>query len=207
MQNKKAMELDELKSIWTQHEKILVEHTVFNRELLKKLLKVNATKRIDWLKIRMLTALILPLPLFIIIVVPHIQFTFEFDKIIGLVLFLSIFVTTYIWSIKVYIQIDRLNPDGPVTTVRKQLKLAEKYKLKFTRYSYYLAPFMIVGIFLSAGIPFLSSKMIAFYALMVVSFLIGWYVRSKHGLVAQIRKIDRDIDEISRLETDPGLIT
>jgi len=196
------MELDELKTIWAQHEKILVENTALNKELLKKLLTANATKRIDWLKIRVLTALILPLPLFIFIVVPRIQFTLEFDFLIGTIVFLSIFVITYIWSIKVYIQIERLNPNGPVTTVSKQLKLAEKYKLKFTRYSYYLAPFMIVGIFLSAGIPFFAVKMIPFYALMVVSFLIGFYVRSKHGIVVQIRKIDRDIEEISRLELD-----
>ncbi len=32
--------------------------------------------------------------------------------------------------------------------------------------------------------------------------LISTYVRSKHGLVAQIRKIDRDIEEISKLEMD-----
>ena len=202
MQNKYAMELDELKTIWTQHEKVLVENTVLNKELLRKLLIVNATKRIDWLKIRLLTGVILPLPLFILIVVPRIQFTLEFEVIIGTIVFLSIFVISYIWSIKVYIQIERLNPNGPVTTVRKQLKLAEKYKLKFTRYGYYLAPFMIVGIFLSAGIPFYSSEMILFYALMVVSFLIGLYVRSKHGLLVQIRKIDSDIEEISKLEME-----
>ena len=202
MQNKYAMELDELKAIWTQHEKILVENTVLNKELLRKLLIVNATKRIDWLKIRLLTGVILPLPLLILIVVPRIQFTLEFEVIIGTIVFLSIFVISYIWSIKVYIQIERLNPNGPVTSVRKQLKLAEKYKLKFTRYAYFLAPFMIVGIFLSAGIPFYSSEMILFYALMVVSFLIGLYVRSKHGLLVQIRKIDSDIEEISKLEME-----
>ena len=196
------MELDELKTIWTQHEKILVENTILNKEILKKLLTANATKRIDWLKIRSLIALILPLPLIFLIAVPRIQFTLEFDVVIGIVLFVSLSIISYIWAIKVYIQIERLNPNGPVTTVNKQLKLAEKYKLKFTRYSFYLAPFMIAGIFLSAGIPFLSSKMIPFYALMVVSFLIGLYVRSKYGLVAQIRKIDRDIEEISNLEME-----
>ncbi len=104
------------------------------------------------------------------------------------------------------LQIERLNPNGPVTTVSIQLKLAEKYKLKFTRYGYYLAPFMIVGIFLSVGIPFFAVKIIPFYALMIVSFLIGVYVRSKHGVVVQIRKINRDIEEISNLEVESDLI-
>ena len=61
---------------------------------------------------------------------------------------------------------------------------------------------MIIGIFLSAGIPFLSVKMIPFYILMVIVFLISTYIRAKHGLVAQISKIDRDIEEISKLGPD-----
>lgn len=196
------MELEELKTIWSQHEKMLVENTVLNKQLLKKLLTVNTERRIDWLKVRSLVALILPLPLFIFIVIPRLQFTFEFDVVVGFLLFASISVITYAWAIKLYLQIERLNPNGPITTVGKQLKLVEKYKLKITRNAYILAPFMIVGVFLSVGIPFLSEKMIPFYALMVVVFLISMYVRSKHGLIAQIRKIDRDIEEISNLELD-----
>ena len=196
------MELEELKTIWSQHEKMLVENVVLNKQLLKKILTVNTERRIDWLKVRTLVALILPLPLFIFIVISRIQFTFKFDVVVGILLFASISVITYVWAIKLYLRIERLNPNGPITTVSKQLRLVEKYKLKITRNGYILAPFMIVGVFLSVGISFLSAKMIPFYALMVVVFLISMYVRSKHGLLAQIRKIDRDIEEISKLELD-----
>jgi len=196
------MELEELKNIWTQHEKMLVENTVLNKQVLRKLLTEKAERRIDWLKIRSLVVVILPLPLLIIIVLPRIQFAFEFDIVAGFLLFASISVITYIWAIKLYLQIERLNPNGPVTTVSKQLRLAEKTKLKIARNGYMLAPFMIIGIFLSAGIPILSEKMIPFYALSAVVFLISLYVRSRYGLVAQIRKIDREIEEISNLEMD-----
>jgi hypothetical protein len=199
------MEFEELKTVWMQHEKMLVENTALNKKLLKKLLTVNTGRRIDWLKVRMLVAVILPLPLYIIIVIPRIQFTFDLDVVIGFLLFASISVVTYIWAIKLYLRIERLNLNGPITTVSKQLKLVEKYKLKITRNGYILAPFMIVGIFLSAGIPFLSAKMVLFYALMIVVFFISWYVRSKHGLVAQIRKIDREVEEISKLELDSDI--
>ncbi len=202
MQNKYTMELDELKSNWIQHEKMLVENTVLNKTLLRKLLLVNAEKSIDWLKIRSLTSLILPLVLVIFIAIPRIQFTLKFDVVLGIVLFVSLSLLSYIWAIRVYLLIEKLNFNGPVLHVSKQLRLIEKYKLKITRYGFMLAPFMIVGIFLSAGIPFFSSKMILFYILMVVSFLIGMYVRSKHGLVAQIRKLERDLEEISELELD-----
>ena len=194
------MELDELKSIWIQHEKMLVENTVLNKELLKKLLIVNTKKRIDWIKIKSLSSLILILIGVIFIAIPRFQFTLKFDIVLGIVLFGSTFLITYIWSIRLYLLIERLNFNGSVLSVSKQLKQVAKYKLKITKYGFILAPFMIVGIFLSAGMSFLSSKMIPFYALMVVVFLISSYIRTKHGLVAQIRKIDRDIDEISKLE-------
>ena len=194
------MELEDLKTIWSQYEKMLFENTVLNKQLLKKILTVNTERRIDWLKVRSMVAVILPLPLYIFIVIPRIQFIFEFEIVFGFLLFASISVVTYVWAIKLYLRIERLNPNGPITTVSKQLKLIEKYKLRITRNGYILAPFMIIGVFLSAGIPFLSEKMIPFYALVVVVFMISLYVRSKHGLVAQIRKIDREIDEISKLE-------
>ena len=200
------MEIDEIKTIWTQHEKVLVENTKMNKELLKKLLLVNAEKRIDWLKIKSLVGLILPLIGIIFIAIPRIQFTLETDVVIGIVLFVSLSAITYIWAIKLYLRIERLNPNGPITTVSKQLKLVEKYKMRNTKYGLILVPFYIIGIFLSAGIPFLSPKMIPFYTLMVIVFLISTYIRTKHGLVAQVRKIDRDIEEISKLEMDVDLI-
>jgi hypothetical protein len=199
------MELDEIKAIWTQHEKILVDNTRINKELLKKLLIKNAEKRIDWLKIKTLAGLVLALFGIIFVAIPRIQFTLEPASVIGIVLFVSIAGVTYIWAIKLYLLIERLSPDGPVTTVRKQLNLVEKQKLKIKKYGLILAPFMIVGIFLSAGIPFLSVKMIPFYILSVIVFLISTYIRSKHGLVVQIRKIDKEMEEISNLELDKVL--
>jgi hypothetical protein len=196
------MELEDLKNIWSQHEKMLVENTTLNKELLKKVLIKNAEKRIDWMKIKALSSLILIFIGIIFIVIPRIRFVPELDAILGLILFGSITVITYVWSVQAYLKIEKLNINESILSFRKQLKLVEKYKLRITRYGFILAPFMIVGIFLSVGITFLSAKMIPFYVLMVISFLIGSYVRSKHGLIAQIRKINNDIEEISNLETD-----
>jgi hypothetical protein len=197
------MELEEYKTIWTQHEKMLLEQTLLNKQMLRKILTSTTGRRIDWLKIRSLAALLLPLPGYIFIVIPRIHFTSELEFITGFLVFVSLSVIFYIWAIKLYLRIERLDPVGPLTQVSKQLKSVEKYKLKMTRNGYMLAPFMFVSVFLSAGIPFLSARMIPFYALCIVVFLISLYVRSKHGLLAQIRKIDRDIKEISKLEMDP----
>jgi len=196
------MELDEFMNIWSQHEKKLVESTKINKGLLRKLLIQNAGKHIDWLKVRSLLSLILPLLGIIFIAIPRIQFTFTTDVIIGIVLFGSLSIITYIWAIKLYFLIEKLNLNEPITLVSKQLRLAEKYKLRITKYGLILAPFMIIGIFLSAGIPILSTKMIPFYALMLIVFLISTYIRTKHGLAVQIRKINSDIEEISKLELE-----
>lgn len=196
------MEQDELQSIWTQHEKKLVESTQINKALIKKLLIANAEKRIDWIKIRNLANLILPLILIPIIAIPRIQFTLKFDVVIGIILFISLSVISYIWAVRLYLLIEKLNFDESILSVSKQLKLVAKYKLKITRHGLMLAPFMVIGIFLSAGIPFFSPRMIPFYTLMVVVFLISTYIRTKHGLVAQVRKIDRDMEEIAKLELE-----
>lgn len=196
------MELDELKNIWSQHEKKLVESTNINRVLLMKLLLQNAEKRINWLKVRSLSSLILPLIGIIFIVIPRIQFTLEAKFIIGISLFVSLSVISSIWLIKLYILIEKLNFSEPITSVSKQLKLAEKYKMRTTKYGLILAPFMIVGVFLFGGIPFLSTKMIPFYVLCVIVFLVSTYIRSKHGLAVTIKKINSDIEEISKLEAE-----
>ena len=138
------MELDELRKAWIQHEEMLVKHTVLNKELLMKVLIKNTEKRIDWLKIRSLAGLILPFILIIFIVIPRIQFSLELDVVIGIILFVPLYIISYTWAIKLYLYIERLNPNGPITTVSKQLKLVEKYKLRITRNGYIIAPFMIV---------------------------------------------------------------
>jgi hypothetical protein len=194
------MELDEMKTVWTQHEKMLVAHTRLNKELIKKLLIGNAEKRIDWIRIRMLASLILSFAGIIFIAVPRIEFSLRFDVITGIILFVSLTIISYIWAIRVYLLLEKVNFKEPVLLVSKHLKRAEKYKLKIRRNGLILAPFMVIGIFLSAGIPFLSVKMIPFYALMVIVFLLSTYINARYGLVARIRKIDRDIEEIVNLE-------
>lgn len=163
---------------------------------------MNIEKRIDWLKIRSLSSLILPPILIIFIVIPRIEFSLKFEFVLGILLFGSLSIISYIWEIRVYLLIERLNFNESILNVSKQLKMVEKYKLKFTKHSLILAPLMIIGIFLSAGIPFLSAKMIPFYTLMLIVFLISTYIRAKHGLIARVRKIDKDLEEILKLELD-----
>lgn len=196
------MELDEFMYTWSQHEQKLVESTKINKGLLKKLLIQNSERRIDWLKVRSLLSLILPLIGIIFIVLPRIQFTLETDVVIGIVLFGSLSIITYFWAIRLHLFIEKLNLNESLTTVSKQLRLVEKYKMKISRNGLILAPFMLIGVFLSAGIPFLSPKIIPFYFLMLIVFLISTYIRTKHGMLNRLRKLEKDIEEISKLELE-----
>jgi len=191
-----------MKASWSRHEQQLIRQTRINQVLLRKLLISNAGKRIDWMKYRSLGSLILVTALVIILVIPRIQLVPEPEIIIGIILFGSMFILSYYWAVKLHLRIEGVRPDESLTSVRKQLKSVERYKLKITRYNFILAPFMITGIFLSLGIPFLSSRMVPFYALCILVFLASTYVRNRHGMLARIRKIDRDLEEISKLELD-----
>ena len=196
------MDFNEIKSAWVQHEHMLLENTRVNRELLRKLLVTRAAKRIDWLKIKTFAGLIVPFVILVLIVIPRLEFTLEIERVIGYVLFVPLYILSYVWAIRLYLLIERLNFKEPVLSVRKQLRLVERFKLKIKRYNLMLAPLLIIGIFLSAGIPVFSAMMIPFYILMVIAFLIGQHIRSRYGLVAQINRIDDEMKEIAVLEKD-----
>jgi hypothetical protein len=123
--------------------------------------------------------------------------------VIGYLFFVPTYVIAYIWAIRLYLLIEKLNFKDPLLVVSRQLRLVERYKLRIKRFNLMLAPLMIIGIFLSAGMPVFSVRMIPFYVLCVISFLIGQYIRSRYGLVAQISRIDEEIAAISELERDP----
>jgi len=45
--------------------------------------------------------------------------------------------------------------------------------------------------------------MLPFYALVLIILLASSYIRSKHGRLARIRKTEKDIEEITKLELTP----
>jgi hypothetical protein len=197
------METNEIMHMWNQHENMLLANARVNRQILRKLLVAHAGKRLDWLKIKTLAGLILPFMLLILVVIPRLEFTLEIDRVIGYLFFVPTYVIAYIWAIRLYLLIEKLNFKDPLLVVSRQLRLVERYKLRIKRFNLMLAPLMIIGIFLSAGMPVFSVRMIPFYVLCVISFLIGQYIRSRYGLVAQISRIDEEIAAISELERDP----
>ncbi len=98
-------------------------------------------------------------------------------------------IVSYAWAIKYYLLVNKLDFLEPITSQRKHLIDAEKYKFRITRFGLMLAPFMIIGVFLSAGIPFFSEKMI-----------LTAFIQKKHGLLSSLKRIKRELEEIVKLE-------
>ena len=195
------MELTELKDIWSQFDNKINENTRLNKEILKNFIISNTEKKIDWIKIKAIFNLILPIPIIIFIALPRINFSTEIDFLIGLTMFLSVFVMTYYWAIKYYLILNKIDFSLPITSIKKGLMRLEKFKLKITKIGFLLMPVALIGVFLSADIPFFDKNMIVVYILIISVMISSIYITFKHGVFNRFRKINHEIDKIMELES------
>jgi hypothetical protein len=195
------MELTELQNIWSQFDNKINENTRLNKEILKNFIISNTEKKIDWIKIKAIFNLILPVPIIIFIALPRIIFSTEIDFLIGLTMFLSVFVLTYYWAIKYFLILNKIDFSLPITSIKKGLMKLEKFKLKITKIGFLLMPVALIGVFLSADIPFFDKNMIVVYILIISVMISSIYITFKHGVFNRFRKINHEIDKIMELES------
>lgn len=195
------MELTELQNIWSQFDNKINENTRLNKEILKNFIISNTEKKIDWIKIKAIINLILPIPIIIFIALPRINFSTEIDFLIGLTMFLSVFVLTYYWAFKYYLILNKIDFSLPITSIKKGLMRLEKFKLKITKIGFLLMPIALIGVFLSADIPFFDKNMIIVYILIISVMISSIYITFKHGVFNRFRKINHEIDKIMELES------
>lgn len=195
------MELTELQNIWSQFDNKINENTRLNKQILKNFIISNTEKKIDWIKIKAIFNIILPIPIIIFIALPRINFSTEIDFLIGLTMFLSVFVLTYYWAIKYYLILNKIDFSLPITSIKKGLMRLEKFKLKITKIGFLLMPVALIGVFLSADIPFFNKNMIVVYILIISVMISSIYITFKHGVFNRFRKINQEIDKIMELES------
>lgn len=195
------MELAELQNIWSQYDNKINENTRLNKEILKNFIISKMEKKIDWIKIKAIFNLFLPIPIIIFIALPRIKFSTEIDFLVGLTMFLSIFILTYYWAIKYYLLLEKIDFSLPVTSIKKYLMRLEKFKLKITKIGSILMPFALIGVFLSGDIPFFDKNMIVVYVLMITVMVLSIYITFKHGIFNRFRKINHEIEKIMELES------
>ena len=157
-------------------------------------------KKVNWIKVRAILSLIIPIPLIIFIAVPRLEFSTGAKFIIGILLFGLPSVIGYYWAIRYFLLVEKVDFSKPMTSVRKHLIEVEKFKTKITKLGYILSPFVITGIFLSGNIPFFSVKMIPFHLLVLLIFASSVFIAFKHGILKTLKRINKEIEDIMKLE-------
>jgi hypothetical protein len=196
------MELIELQNIWQLYDKKLSENTRLNKEILKMMLKSKPEKRVTWIKLKAAFNLILPIVLILGILVPRVEFRNETSFYIGFLLFGPFALLTYYWAIRYYLLITKIDFNQSITTIKKNIKEVEKYKIKITKFGYNFVPFAMTGVFLIANIPILSKHSILPISLIISVFIISAYITVKYSIFERFKTINREIEEIEQLEKE-----
>ena len=197
------MELSELQSLWTKQDETMKENIRLNKEILRQLLLRKPEKRIFRIRYRSIFDLILPLVL-LPIILPQIKIRNEPSFYIGAFLFGSFFILTYVWALKYFLKVMKIDFSNSLIILKKQIAELEKSKLKTTRIGYMFFPFVLTGIFMLGGFQIHE---ITFYSmlplfLIVVVFASSVYITFKYSIFERFNMLNREISEIEKLGKD-----
>ena len=195
------MELNELQNIWLQYDQKITENTHLNKEILKRILISKPEKRLNWIKIKAGFKVFSLIILILLIKIMDMKFSFSLTFYIGLSLFLAIFVITYIWDVRYFLLIRKIDFSGAILSIKKQLVELEKYKIKTTRIRYLIMPFAILGIFfMLIQKPIFNTESIIMLVLIILVFISSIYYTFKYSIYEQYKKLNKEIIEIEELE-------
>lgn len=195
------MELNELQNIWLQYDQKITENTRLNKEILKKMLLSKPEKRLNWIKIKAGFNLFSPVILILLIKIMDMKFSLTINFYIGLSLFLTTFVITYIWNVRYFLLIRKIDFSGAILSIKKRIAELEKYKIKTTRIRYLIMPFAILGIFfMIIQKPIFNTESIIMLVLIILVFISSIYYTFKYSIYEQYKKLNKEINEIEELE-------
>ena len=197
------MEIDELRIIWKQYDKKISDNTRLNKEILKRMLVSKTEKRLNWIKIKAGFNVFSPIFIVLVIMLVDIKFILTINFYIGLSLYLAVSVVAYIWNIRYFLLIRKIDFSEAILSIKKGIAELEKYKIKTTRIKYIIAPFAVVGIFFMIyQKPIFNTESTVFFGLVLVVFIVSIYYTFKYSISEQFRKLDEEIAEIVELEKE-----
>jgi uncharacterized membrane protein len=195
------MELDELQNIWLQYDRKITDNTQLNKEILKRMLMSKPEKRLNWIKIKAGFNVLSPAILILLIKVMDMKFSLTSSFYIGLSLFLILFIINYIWNIRYFLLIRKIDFSGAILSIKKQIAELEKYKIKTTKIRYLIMPFAIIGIFfMLIQKPIFNTESIVMFVLIMLVYISSIYYTFKYSISEQFRKLNKEIFEIEELE-------
>ena len=199
------MELSELQNIWQDYDKKISQNTRLNKEILRLMLISKPRRRLNWIKIIAGLRIFSPLVFVTVLLVLDVHFQISLSFYIGLAMFLPVIAITYIWDIKYFILIRKIDFSMPVLTLKKEIAQLEKYKIKKTRIRYMLGPFAMAGFLMmiihkiNFSLNFISMLPLL---LMILVFLSSMYVTFKYSIYERFKRLNKDIYDIERLEKE-----
>jgi len=195
------MELDELQNIWLQYDRKITDNTHLNKEILKRMLISKPEKRLNWIKIKAGFNVLSPVILILLIKVMDMKFSLTSGFYIGLSMFLTLFIINYIWNIRYFLLVRKIDFSGAILSIKKQIAELEKYKIKTTKIRYLIMPFAIIGIFfMIIQKPIFNTESIVMFALIILVYITSIYYTFKYSISEQFRKLNKEIFEIEELE-------
>ncbi len=197
------MEFIELENIWKEYDKKLSDNTRLNKEILKRILISKPERRFNWIKIKAGFNVFSPVILFILLVVMDVKFYFTVSFYIGLSLFLAVYILSYIWDIKYFLLIRKLDFSNAILSIKKGVAELEKYKIKTTRIKYVLMPVAIIGIFcMLIQKPIINNETIVLFLLIVLVFFLSIYYTFKFSIYERFKKLNKEIEEVENIEKE-----
>jgi uncharacterized membrane protein len=197
------MELIELENIWRDYDKKITENTCLNKEILRKILTYKPERRLNWMKIKACYYVLSPVILFILLLIMDIQFRLTVNFYIGLSLFVPIYVINYIWDIKYFLLIRKIDFSDPILTIKKGIAELEKYKIKIWKIRYLLTPLAILGVLLMLfQKPTFNMQSVIMLVLIALVFIASTYYKFKYSIIERFKKLKKEIEEIENLEKE-----
>ena len=195
------MELNELQNIWLQYDRKIIDNTRLNKEILKRMLMSKPEKHLNWIKIKAGLNVLSPVILILMIKIMDMKFSLTSNFYIGLSLFLTIFIITYIWDVRYFFLIRKVDFSTAILSIKKQIAELEKYKIKTTKIRYLVMPFAIIGIFfMLIQKPIFNTESIVMFVLIILVYISSIYYTFKYSISEQFRKLNKEIFEIEELE-------
>jgi uncharacterized membrane protein len=197
------MELTELENIWKEYDKKVTDNTRLNKEILRRILISKPERRFNWIKIKAGFNVFSPVILFVLLLIMDVQFQLTVSFYIGLSLFMTVYILTYIWDIKYFLLIRRIDFSNEILTIKKAVAELEKYKIKTTRIKYVLMPFAIAGIFcMLIQKPIINNETIVLFTLIIIVFFSSIYFTFKFSIYERFKMLNREIEEVENIDKE-----
>ncbi len=196
------MEIKELHEFWRDYDSKISENTRLKKAVLWNMLVKRPRRKVNWMKIKATVGLLSPLLFVFLVRVLKVEFIISTRFYIGLALFVPVFLLTWLWDLRYFKLIRRVDFTEPVLSIKRIMTELEKYRIRTTRLRFLLMPVAMVGFILMIVRSFTFepdlASMLPLILIVVVYF--SSYYFTINSVSGHYKKLNRDLDEIKDLE-------